>query len=750
MPHPKTLFVLLACAACGIAPAYAQDQAVEDVLVIGTRPADTGTIDAATVDASHAITATDLLNENLSSVFLSDTESSPFQEDLYYRGYDASPVLGTAVGIAIYQNGTRINQRFGDTVLWDTMPSFAISHVDVLPGSDPVFGLNALGGAIVFDMKTGFDMPEGLQMDAAGGSYGRARLVLQGAEQDGNQAWYMGLSVTDDSGWRRDSSGQVYQAYGDYSAKTARASFGVSVTLASDFLNENGAVPVQDSRLAPFAIPDTARDNDALVQLRGTYDFDAGLTLRDTAYLRGTHVRTANGEASDFDACDDNPAILCDDDGDALMDQAGKPISSSIDAEGTIGLETVSTTALGDTLELDATGTLAGRHNALVIGNALDYAYTGFGSTTALGTLSVLDGGSTAHALGIFLGGTDWNVRLGTTMVDEGVYAQDTLELTPALTLEAAARAHFDSIDLSDRYGTADTGDHNYDGFNPSVELAWRPDESTSLYIEAEQSSRTPTPAELSCADPTQPCLFPLSFISDPALKQVVARTIEMGANGKMALGNIALGWSGNVFATRNDDDIIFESSGPFIGSGFFANVGPTQRVGGEIEADGTWDKFHARASYAYVRATFESAFTESSPDNPGTDANGNIFVRAGDRMPNIPLSTAKFDLSYAATPDLDLLVEAMAESSQYLRGDEANLQSPLSGYAVLNLEADYRICPALQLYVRGDNVLDSRYATFGLYGDPTSNGIFPQFSNPRFIVPAEPLAFWAGVRARI
>src|ERR1700733_14905987 len=186
--------------------ALADNTPPETVMVIGTAPADAQSVSPADISASHADTATGLLNQFVPSVFLSDTESNPFQEDLYYRGFDASPVLGTAEGLAVYQGGARINQRFGDTVLWDLMPSFAVRSIDVVPGSDPVFGLNALGGAIVFNMKTGFDAPPGASVDAAGGSYGRARLLFEAADQFGNDAIYVGASVTDDSGWRHHSA----------------------------------------------------------------------------------------------------------------------------------------------------------------------------------------------------------------------------------------------------------------------------------------------------------------------------------------------------------------------------------------------------------------------------------------------------------------------------------------------------------------------------------------------------------------
>ena len=149
---------------------------------------------------------------------------------------------------------------------------------------------------------------------------------------------------------------------------------------------------------------------------------------------------------------------------------------------------------------------------------------------------------------------------------DEGLYAQDTFALTSAFSIELSGRYHFDSIDLTDRYGTSLTGSHDYSGLNPAVELVWQVADRIKAYAEFEQSSRTPTAAELSCANPTQPCLFPLSFVSDPGLKQVIARTVEAGVGGNTAIGEVSLAWSADAFVTRNQNDITFESSGPFVG----------------------------------------------------------------------------------------------------------------------------------------------------------------------------------------
>ena len=732
-------------------PAWADEQSIERVTVTGLAPPATYSVGPSDIAQSHALTASDLLAESVPSAILSDTLSNPFQQDLYFRGFDASPVLGTPIGLALYQNGTRINERFGDLVLWDMIPSFALRRVDVVGGSNPVFGLNALGGAVVLDMKTGFTAEPGTAIDVSGGSFGRATLSMETAEADGNEAFYLGARAGYDDGWRRRSSSNVLQAYGDYSLVAGPFSGGVSLTLADNFLNENAAIPADDDRKAAFSIPDTMRDAVAFVQGRGSYDVSSDLHVRASTYYRATHLSTANGQALGFAPCTTDPSLLCteDDTDDALNDLSGAPLPASLAPEGTLGLETTMTNAFGGALEMDMSGRLLGMDNTLSAGVTLDYARTGFRSETALGNLSFQPGGVTVVPIGVKLGGTDWNIALTAINQDLGVYAQDKLALARDLSLEVSLRFNSDRIALDDLIGTALNGRHSFTSADPGVTLVWNASDETRVTLSAGQSGRTPTAAELSCADPTQPCLFPLGFISDPPLKRVVARTVTLGADGNFALEAVNLTWSADAFYTRNADDILFVSSGPLIGSGFFANVGDTERIGADAKLMATWDKFDLHANYAFVDATFRSAFEVPSPFNPGADANGNIAVVPGDRLPNVPASSARIALGYQITPRLHAGVDAKVQSSQFLRGDEANLAAPLPGFVVFDANVDYQLSDTISLRLDAENLFDTHYATFGLYGDPTGGGPLP-FTNPRFLVPAPPFGVWAGLRARL
>ena len=88
------------------------------------------------------------------SALISDAQGNVYQRDLQYRGFEASPVNGAAQGIAVYQNGVRINESFGDIVNWDFLPDNAIEGITIV-GANPVFGLNAIGGA-AYLLKSGF------------------------------------------------------------------------------------------------------------------------------------------------------------------------------------------------------------------------------------------------------------------------------------------------------------------------------------------------------------------------------------------------------------------------------------------------------------------------------------------------------------------------------------------------------------------------------------------------------------------
>lgn len=760
------LVIALAGALGGGHPAAAQDtDGLETIVVtvtpvLGTGlplnqvPSNVQTLRAAQVGADHAETLTDLVDRHLASVTLSDTEGSPFQQDLVARGFTASPVLGTPQGLAIYQNGVRINEPFGDVVLWDFIPVFAVNTLQELPGTNPVFGFNALGGAITLQMKNGFDDP-GSMAEVAGGSFGRIRATAESGLSFGDTAFYLGVNASHEDGWRQLSPSDLVQGFADLAIRTGEYRLGASLTLASSNLNGNGADPAQDDRTAAFAVPDSQRNRLAFLSLRGSEALTDAISLEGSAYLRYANLKIENGAASGFGACDANGAAdpagpdVCDDNG-PLRYVGGAPVLSNVPYSGTLPVETTQTLGLGAAGQATIEQPILGLPNTLMIGLSIDQGSTHFSNSTLLGNLVYLTPpGTTTTSDGLALAGPDYEIRLDAVNRYYGAFVTDTLALTDAVSATLSGRYNFAEIRLSDRLGTALDGNHYYGRLNPSAGLTWQVDPAVNLYASYSEANRIPTAAELSCADPTQPCRFPLGFISDPGLQQVVARTVELGVRGQLAEDALKLNWSADVYGTRNENDIIFVSDGPLIGSGYFMNAGNTQRLGAEAALDGTWQAVDFHANYGYVRATYRANLVIPSGDNPGADANGNIQVRPGDRLPGIPLHTARLGAGYQLPGGVHVGLDAVLVSSQVLRGDEANLQKPLPGYGVLNARVNWQATDHLSFFFEGENILDSRYSSFGLYSDPTGNGAFPSYSDPRFYVPGEPFGFWLGAQYR-
>jgi iron complex outermembrane receptor protein len=744
----------------------AESLALPEISVVGVTPAlGTGiplnqvpsnvqTLNAHQIEADPAQSLTDVLERNIGSVSITNTEGNPFQQDMNIRGFTASPVLGTPQGIAVYQNGARINEPFGDIVLWDLVPTFAINKLQLIPGSDPVFGLNALGGAVTLEMKNGFDF-QGAQLDFSAGAFGRRQTTDEYGIQYGDFAAYTGLRLSHEDGWRMHSPSDLVQSFSDIAARGDDYDVGLSLTLGETSLSGIGPTPAQElqgSWDSVFTYPDNSRDRLIFLQARGDYDLPGDVSLQGNAYYRHSGVRITNGNASDFAPCTAAPALLCENVGDPgeseVVTQTGASVPSSLVGNAINDKQAIVTDSGGGSLQLTFNPPLFGLKNTGIVGSSVDFGSTRFTSTDELGTLN---GDLSFMPLGVLLGTDEYNTDLRSVNIYYGLYATDTLSITDALSATLAGRLNLAQVVLTDLYGNSLNGNHSYQRFNPSAGLTYQVAKELNFYASYGESNRIPTAAELACADSSQPCRFPAGFIADPALRQVVARTLELGARGQVSTpvagDTLSLNWSADVYGSQNSDDIIFVSAGPIIGSGFFRNAGTTQRLGGELGVDGTWNKFDFHLSYGFVDATFQSNLTILSPSNPGANADGNIFVKPGDRLPGIPLSSAKASIGYHITDRWSVTLESILTSGEYLRGDEANLQKQLPGYAIFNARTSYQVTKNFELYLEAENILDRRYKTFGIYGDPTD--VFPTYTDDRFYTPGQPFGFWGGIRIR-
>jgi outer membrane receptor protein involved in Fe transport len=186
-------------------------------------------------------------------------------------------------------------------------------------------------------------------------------------------------------------------------------------------------------------------------------------------------------------------------------------------------------------------------------------------------------------------------------------------------------------------------------------------------------------------------------------------------------------------------------------GFGYFQNVGRTRRQGIEAQVNLTSKTLQLYASYALVDARFLDPLQLNSR-SPFADADGNIQVLPGNRIPAIPRNRVKLGIDYSVTDAFKVGGDALFVASQYFVGDESNQAARLPGYSVFNLHASYQINKTFQIYGRVDNILDNRYATYGTFFDtgdvPNFANGGAQFTDARSVSPARPRAFYAGLKA--
>ena len=747
----------LAALAAASLPAQAQTVVTaERIEVVGTTPlagvgvprqhlpANVQSLSAQRMEEAESLHVGEQLLRQVPAVTVNETQGNPFQMDLNYRGFTASPLLGTAQGLSIYVDGVRVNEPFGDTVNWDLIPNSAIAGIDLIPGSNPAFGLNTLGGALAMRTKSGFSHPGG-KLEVSGGSFGRSNTEIEYGGNDGTLGAYIAGDWFREDGWRNYSPSDVKQLFGKLSFRNSAGEADLSLTRARSRLVGNGVVPpslLAREREAVFTHPDETRNSLTQLALNGKLWLGDAQSLSGSVYHRRTRTGTLNGDMND------------DYEADPTQPSGAHNRTHSTQRGTGVALQWNLTTA---------------RHQ-LAVGGGWDYAQVRFAQTRALGDLDA------SRGIGN-LGDAEEENRLGGATRTTSIFVTDTWSITPALHLTGSARYNMSRVTTHDELNPTPPnlyGDHKYRKLNPALGLAWQINPALNAYAGFSQGNRVPTPIELGCADPANPCSLPNSMAADPYLKQVVARTLEAGLRG--TLGGETR-WHTGVFRTLNSDDILFV--GTSTSAGYFTNFGKTLRQGLELGLDGRLRRFDWYASYTWLQASFRSAACILAENNstrgtaPECTANGQddeILIRKGDRLPGLPAHSLKLGLAWRATDELRLGADLQAFSGQYLRGNENNRHQAgtytdvngetrtfegagkVGGYAVLNLNAELGLGAGWQAFARVNNVFDRRYASAGVLAEnPFVGGAFQ--ANPdnwrreSFVAPGAPRAAWVGVR---
>lgn len=667
-----------------------------------------------------------LLNSRAAGVHVSEVQGGGFQPDLAFRGFVGSPLLGASEGLAVYQDGVRVNEAFGDTINWDAIPSGAIASISLIPGSNPLFGLNALGGALSIRMKDGFSHP-GRRASFTTGAFGRHQAEAEVGGARGAISYFLAGSIVNEDGWRDHSPSTVRRLFGNVGWLGSSSQITVSMTAAANDMIGNGAAPVgllDIDRSAVFTHPDRTDNDLTLLTVRGRRQLSPPGVLEAVAYYRHGRIGTFNGDALDDD----------DEPGDEDVDG-----DEDVEFNGVNNLSRTRTNAAGATAQLTRDATLLGRANHFVVGAGIDAAASDFGFAAEFATLT-----SDRGTIGSGLFDDEAVIDLRSQTRTASAFVTNTWSPRAALALTGSARVNWTDVTLRDQGGTALNGDHSFARINPAVGVTYQAAAAVNLYGSYTQSSRVPTPVELTCADPADPCRLPNAFVSDPPLDQVVAGTWEAGARGEAR----GASWSVAAFRTLSTDDIIFVSSGNLRGEGHFENVDRTRRTGLEASVEvRAGSRFSAFATYTAQRAVFGTDLVIASPFHP--DAEGReIVVGEGARLPGVPAHAAKAGVSGLVTSGLQVGVTVRAQSAQYFRGDEANLLDRLPGFAIVNADVRQRLTDRVAAVGRVHNLFDTDYATFGVIGDAELLGEAFE-DEPRFVSPGAGIGAWIGIDVR-
>ena len=726
-------------------------------------PSNVQTAGSQDLERQQALGIADYLNNNFTGVNVSASADNPLQLDINYHGFTASPLLGTPEGLSVYVDGVRVNESFGDTVNWDLIPESAISTVTLMSGSNPVFGLNTLGGALSLRTKSGHD-DAGTDLEAYGGSFGRRSFEGETGGALGGFDYFLTGNYFDEVGWRQNSPTRVYQAFGKVGWQNEQTDLDLSYTYADTSLYGNGATPLGmlDYLRESSYTPDFTQNLLDFVNLTGTQFLSEKLLLSGGIYYRRLTTGAINGNVND--------SYLDSDYAGPPFDCTTPPASRAqlaYCAPGQNATSRLAQSSRGFGLQLTDSHELRGWSNQAIVGADFSDADDTF-------VQSYQYGGLTANRILIYQV-SPFNdptvISLAGSNRIYGVYATDTLSPRKLLhftlsvrynrSTETLAGSSVDTAVSDSSFGQASplSGDHAFSRVNPSFGFTVTPTETLTYYAEYNEASRAPTVIELGCANAAEPCGLPNDFASDPDLKQVVARTAEAGIRGGLPGGRLA--WSVDVFRTVNANDIQFVATAT--NSGYFANVGDTRRQGIDLALGGRQGGLTWRATYSYVAATFQSSFVVSAASNSTADADGNITVRPGDSVPLVPRHTGRLVLDYELGSRWDIGGNLVVASGSYLHGNENNANQAgatasgwIPGYAVVNLQGTWHASRRADLFARVVNLFDRQYATAGFLTSSAFNpdGSFiadpARWPNENAVSPAAPLAVWAGVRVRL
>jgi outer membrane receptor for Fe3+-dicitrate len=689
----------------------------------------------------------------LTGITVNEISGSPFQVDVSYRGFRASPLLGTSQGLSVYLDGVRINEAFGDVVNWDMLPEAAIARLALVPGSNPLYGLNTLGGAIALETRSGLLDP-GAEVALSAGSHGRRRIDLAYGANRGGWHGFVAATLFDEDGWRRHSDGHLANGLAKLGHKGAATDWSATLTAGRSRLLGNGLLPqalYDTDRRSVYTYPDRSANRVLQGALRLTHRLRTGLELNASTYARDSRRDTVGGDVGDayadyvedcadgFEA-DGSPADPDDCDRTRAQGMALHP--ASLNATHTRQRSS------GATLNLHRR---AGNH-VFDVGATVDRSRVRFAQFEQEAYFTPSRGVEADP---------EEEIEPASSVTGSAhaasAYASATLGVARGTDLTVSARLNRARVGntLVTEDGPKPHESFTYSRLNPFLGITHARG-GVTWFANAAQSNRVPTVIELGCADPAEPCRLPVGLQSDPYLEQVVSRTVEAGVRASGVRGE---GFNATVFRTVNRDDILFGRAGA-TRAGYFSNFERTLHQGVELAWTFRKGGLHLRADYSYLDAAYGAA---------GTLFTGarSVQVENGTRIAGLPRHTLKLNLDWEAQPGLVLGAELRAVSRMASQGnedgrvddddDDAPGDWSIAGHALLNLHLNWTPAPGWQLFARIGNALNRRHESFGALAvdmfpggrllQPHAGTVDPEIT--RFVAPGAPRTLTAGLRYR-
>lgn len=755
-------------------------------------PANIQVANPTAINNQPGVSIADYMNNNMQGVTVTELGGNPWQPEINFRGYSASSLLGNPQGLSTYIDGVRVNEPFGDVTSWDKIPSFAIGNMQLIPGSNPLYGLNTLGGAIAIQTKSGRDN-QGAALEYEAGSWGRQRALAEygGVSKDGSVDYMIGFQHTTENGWRKYSPSHVNQLFAKTGWQNETTKLDLTYIGADNKLIGNGLTPeflLSGDRDQIHTRPDITNNYSHFLALNGSHWLSNDTMLSGNVYYKKSNRNTVNGDGYEGSFTDDGlggsfltgyPGITCANPADDC-EVIGSVFNRTHTSQNTYG-------ATGQaTFNQD----LFGKENQFVVGAGYDYSLIRFKQSELINLSSLsesIDDGDITGTTGsdvvfdptrapVTTGdgalGQRQTVGLTGKQYTARLFATDTLSLNEFWHLNAGASWNFTRVDNTDTLrGPASaannfnslTAKDSYTRLNPTVGLTYTPTKNLTVYTSYSESSRAPTAIELGCSNPASPCLLPAALADDPPLNQVVAKTYEFGGRGQLTDG---IFWNAGIYHAVNHDDIQFTAANTQTGAGYFKNVGRTKREGIDLGLNGVIDRFKWNATYSFVHATYDTDVEFVNASNATGNADGIYTAKSGDRIPAIPQHQMKLRGQYAVTTSWNIGANVVGYSDQFVYGNENNShrsnsancnngndcatgRGKLGGYFIVNLDSQYNFGNGWKMFAKATNIFDKDYYIAGRLAESLfdASGTFGAESKVLSLLPGAPRAAWIGVR---